>query len=300
MSSIFSIIFDLGISNCLTLSYVITIGLFYLGWKLGWLYLLFFMVFMIYFTIFSCSVSVTSSFNTFLISDIIHISMIAPPTVTFSSSNNNDQPLHLIMPPPKPTIYLYAPHGQIPTGAVWLIGHPIFKHKTVLLVAKQLLQWWLANLVCYVNGYIMEINETNINWCLQHKLSVIIVIGGIREMLMNKPETFTSEDFVLYSQHTKIYDIANKNQVSITPILCDGQSSLHMNPYSAIARFCYQWCKIPFSLSFTNDWGIPISNRIPLHLVIGNSIDHATKEKVYTEYKRIQQQYFPHRKMFIL
>lgn len=220
------------------------------------------------------------------VSTLIETSFVKKPDIYYLEKHRNKQ-----------HIYIFSPHGHFPITMFWLFQQPQFQN-TYLLVASQLHKWWLSKLLFMWSGRILEITPENIEWCLQNGYSVMLSLGGITEMLLKKPSHLCETDFFLYSGHKKIFTIANKYNIPIVPILCDGQQNLHYNPIVSLTRFIYHNTGYPIPFCFTNKYGFPMSNRIPLTVLIGKEIKNPTKEKLYSYYEtNVVKKYLSFRKI---
>jgi len=243
----------------------------YVFYQINIFYFLFISVFISYIS----TLHVITKHSCDFISPLLELSFQTPPTIHFEE------------PSDEKTIYIFSPHGFMPVGIVWLLGQEPFKRKTYLLVSKHLLHYWFAKWVLLLRGRIMEISKENIEWCLNNGYSVMISLGGIREMVLERPIEARPDDFCLYTGHEKIFEIAKSKKVSITPILCDGQQNLHVNPINYITHTMYKYIKYPIPFIFTNNYGFPISNRVPFVFYISKSIKNCTKTQLYDTYKEV-------------
>jgi len=275
-----SVIIDMMITNSLTISVGVTYFLF--KWLYHWdrMFLFLFIMIVCYLVLLPVNPPHTRNQHS-LCNWFLTTSMVSPPQVIWEPTK----------PSRKQAIYLFAPHGNLPIGLLWLVGIHPFQENTYLLVSKKLFHWWASNLFCRFRGRILEISHTNITWCLQQGHSILLSLGGIQEMLLDHHLPHT---MYLYTGHQRLFQYIRQFQLPVYPILCEGHQPLYNNPFKFISRWMYRYTGYPLPLLFTNQRMFPISNRVPLTIIIGKRIKKCTSKKLYSHYQRLCQKYIPH------
>ena len=130
--------------------------------------------------------------------------------------------------------------------------------------------------------------------------SVMIVPGGVREMLMCDPRR---KSIPMSKKHKGFVRVAIQQGVPLVPVMSFGENDNYDNPAITMNRLLYKWIGCPLPPTFTNKYRLPWSNCVRLCAAVGKPIevkqcDDPTQEEVdrmhtryYSELDRVFNKY---------
>ncbi len=164
-----------------------------------------------------------------------------------------------------------TPHGTLPlsTWALWHQASHIFDH-VCLFFGSQVgiipgYRLWTG-----ARGGCMTIDKKNLLRVMNTRQNVALVPGGVKEMMICQP---FATDINVSIKHKGFIRIALQQGYDLVPVLMLHENDFYNNPLKDFQEWTYKLTKVPAGLPYyTNRWYLPMSNRLPLRVVIGKII----------------------------
>lgn len=139
-------------------------------------------------------------------------------------------------------------------------------------------------------GGIQNVNAKNVKSRLQDGQKTMIVVGGVREMHLAKP---FRRDIGMYVGHKGFIRLAIQYGRNLAAVINFEENDMLAACCPACERMCYSKCKQE-GLPFWRNWfGMPVSNRLRVHLAISKVIRVQQEDDPSVEtIDRVHKEYF--------
>eukprot|EP00995_Heteronema_vittatum_P013601 NODE_981_length_1113_cov_303.450188_g679_i0.p1 GENE.NODE_981_length_1113_cov_303.450188_g679_i0~~NODE_981_length_1113_cov_303.450188_g679_i0.p1 ORF type:complete len:340 (-),score=89.73 NODE_981_length_1113_cov_303.450188_g679_i0:93-1055(-) len=184
-----------------------------------------------------------------------------------------------------PAIVAIHPHGMFGLGHWTFFADPAFSN-SIIMTASQSLYVPLYRFLFLLSGGVAPATKTQFVNSLKRKQSVLLVPGGVKEMLMCAPN---EAEIHICVKHKGFLRIALEHGVPVHPSFAFGCNDLYaMLPFVAyLNRLTYRLSGIPLPPVYTSSthYWLPWSANLPVGLVVGqplavSKVENPTAEMV--------------------